>query len=493
MLIHTVGHLDKREPSDALVVAFFKDEYKRDDLGRLQDVCLAPIHAHDFTANLGQIVCVWANEPQEKRIFLLGLGPKDSCSPESLRQSYAAVAKACMKHTCKSLNILVPEFEAIPHEVALKAMLEGLFLAAYHFTHYKSDKSDDAILDEITLIGSEVHLMAKVADRTQKVITAVHRARDLINGNADDVTPQYLAQFAKEISQEFPRITTDIKDKAWIQQENMGLLLAVSRGAAIDPAFIICSYQGDPVSADLTVLVGKGITYDTGGLKLKTSDGMLSMRSDMSGAAVSLATIEAIAALGLPINVTAVIPCCENAISAQAYKLGDVYKSRSGITVEVNNTDAEGRLVLADALSYAVDALQPKRVIDIGTLTGSIGAALGGELMGLFSNSDILAQQLFSAGQRTHERAWRMPLYEEYKDQLKSDIADVKNSATPKAGSILCAKFLELFVKNVPWAHFDIASVAFAKEARGYWPKNATGIGVRLLVDYLEHKDNYDA
>jgi leucyl aminopeptidase len=289
------------------------------------------------------------------------------------------------------------------------------------------------------------------------------------------------------MSQEFGRIKTEVKDKAWIEQEGMGLFLAVSRASHLPPQFIICSYQGHAVSSDHTVLVGKGITYDTGGLKLKALDNMVLMRSDMTGAAVCLGVIQSLAALGVPVNVTAVIPTCENAINERAFKNGDVYKSRSGITVEVTNTDAEGRLILADALSYAVDTLNPNRIIDVGTLTGSMEIALGNELMGLFSNSDSLAQELFQAGQRTHELAWRMPLYPEYKDQLKSDIADIKNAATPKGGSILCAIFIEQFVKNIPWAHFDMASVAFAKEARAYWPKNATGIGVRLLVDYFEH------
>lgn len=492
MLIHTIANIDKREISDALVLAFFKDQHPNEYNGRLQEVCFLPIKAGDFTGKEGQIVSVWPNEPEEKRVFLLGLGPHDTCSPEALRRSYGALAKACIKHGCKSLCVVVPEHEVISTEIILKSLLEGFFSAGYVFDKLKGEskkEGSDAVLEELTLVGRELHLMAKVAERTKKVMKAVCRARDLINSNADEITPQYLAQHAKEMSQEFPRIKTEIKDKAWIEREEMGLLLAVSRAAACEPKFIICEYRGDSISADHTVVVGKGITYDTGGLKLKSSDGMLSMRSDMSGAAVALATIEAIASLGLPVNVTAVIPACENAIGAHAYKLGDVYKSRSGITVEVTNTDAEGRLVLADAISYAVDVLKPNCIIDIGTLTGSIEIALGNELMGLFSNSDSIAQELLSGGIRTHERLWRMPLYEEYKEQLKSDVADIKNAATPKGGSILCAIFIEQFVKNVPWAHIDMASVAFAKEVKGYLPKNATGIGVRLLVDYLEQRD----
>ena len=490
MLIHTISSLDKREIADALVLGFYTDQYQIDGLGRLQDICSKPVFAGDFTAKEGQIVSIWNGEPEEKRIFLLGLGRYETCSPETIRFAYGAIAKACLKHKCTSLNILVPAHEVLPHESCLKALLEGLFLAGYAFDKLKSQQ--EMLLDQVTLIGPELHLMAKVAERTKKVMSALWQARDLINGNADDITPQYLAQYAKEMSQEFPRITTEVKDKAWIEKEGMGLLLAVARGSACDPSFIVCSYQGNPVSSDHTVIVGKGITYDTGGLKLKSIEGMLSMRCDMAGAAVCLATVQALAALGVAVNVTSVIPASENAISALSYKLGDVYKSRAGISVEVTNTDAEGRLVLADAISWVVDELKPNRIIDVGTLTGSIEVALGSELMGLFSNSDSLAEELLQSGHRTHELAWRMPLYQEYKEQLKSDVADIKNAATPKGGAIICALFIEQFVKNVPWAHIDMASVAFAKEARKYWPKNATGIGVRLLVDYFEQRDKND-
>ncbi len=485
MRIHTIADIDNRMASDALAIGFFTDEYTPDSLGRLHNIALAPVRAGDFTGKEGQIVTLWHDLPEEKRVFLVGLGPKEGCTLERLRRSYGALAKACLKHSCKTLSILIPTCH-IPEEATIKSLLEGLLLAGYVFDKHKSEK-EPVVLDEITLIGPDLHLMDKVAAKTLKVLDAIWRARDLINDNADDITPAHIATVAKELSQEFTRIKTHVLDKAAIEKEKMGLLLAVSRAAVVDPAFILVSYTGRPDSSDHTVLVGKGITYDTGGLKLKPSEGMITMRADMSGAATVLATIQALSALSLPVNVTAVIPCAENAIGARSYKLGDVYTSRAGITVEVTNTDAEGRLILADALSYAVDRLNPTRIIDIGTLTGGMSIALGNELMGLFSNSDSLAQELFAAGQRTHERSWRMPLYEEYKDQLKSDVADIKNAATPAGGSIVCAIFLERFVQNVPWVHFDIAPVAFAKEARTYWPKHATGIGVRLLVDYFEH------
>ncbi len=481
MQIQTCSDIDRRERSDALVLGLFQSETPS-NLGILEERCVAPIKAGDFEGTLGQIALVWGNEPQEKRIILVGLGKREELTLESIRKAYGAVAKTCLKCRAASINIVIPGSETFSEECIAKALLEGLLSASYSV-------KKEQVLEDVLLITNQPEHVQHAADRTLKVMRAVRRARDLINANADEVTPERLAEAAKELQQEFGRLKVQIKDKKWLEEDNWGLLLAVSRAASVEPRAIVVSYVGNPTSSDHTVLVGKGITYDTGGLKLKSSDGMLHMRSDMSGGAICLGVMQAISSLGLRINVSAVIPSCENAIGPDAYKLGDVYKARSGHTVEITNTDAEGRLILADALSYAVDVLEPSRIIDIGTLTGSIEAALGNELMGLFSNSDLLANELFASGQRTHERSWIMPLYEEYADQLLSDVADIKNANTAKAGSILCATFLKQFVGSVPWAHFDIASVAFTKEAKGYLPKLATGVGIRLLVDYLEHKE----
>ncbi len=481
MQIHTCSDIDRRESSDALVLGFFENE-KPDNLGKLEELCLAPVKAGDFEAKPSQVILLWGSEPQEKRIILVGLGKREELTLDGVRKAYGQVAKTCLKVKAVDINIHLPETETFSQEVLVKAAIEGLFSASY-------SPKEEAVIEDVTFITSMPQHVEHAADRAIKVMRAVISARDLINKNADDVTPERLAQRAKELQQEFGRLKVSIKDKKWLKEDGWGLLLAVSRAATVEPCAIVISYIGNPTSSDHTVIVGKGITYDTGGLKLKSAEGMLTMRSDMSGGAVALGVMQAIASLGLKVNVTAVIPSCENAIGPDAYKLGDVYKARSGLLVEITNTDAEGRLVLADALSYAVDALEPSRLIDIGTLTGSIEMALGNELMGLFSNSDLLASEIFAAGQRTHERAWIMPLYEEYRDQLLSDVADIKNANTPKAGSIICAMFLKQFVGDVPWAHCDIASCAFNKEAKGYLPKLATGVGIRLLVDYLEHKE----
>ena len=312
-------------------------------------------------------------------------------------------------------------------------------------------------------------------------------ARDLINGNADIITPQYLAQTARKIAQKFPAVKATVFDLKKIEKEEMGLFLAVARGSSVEPAFIILSYKGFAGSKDHTLLIGKGVTFDTGGLNIKTASSMLTMREDMSGAAAVLSTIAVAAALNLKLNVTAVVAATENAIDAKSYKPGDVYKGYGGITVEIGDTDAEGRLTLADALAYSAQHLKPTRMIDLATLTGSIVIALGEGMSGLFCNDETLANRLLAASQQTAETLWRMPLYAPYKEQLKSDIADLRNIGGRPAGPITAALFLQEFVQNIPWAHIDIAGTAFGNKERGYWPKNGVGFGVRLLINFLQN------
>ena len=274
--------------------------------------------------------------------------------------------------------------------------------------------------------------------------------------------------------------------KKQLEKEGFGLLLAVNRGSSCDPALIILQYRGQPHSNNNTVIVGKGITYDTGGLNLKVGVGMETMKCDMGGAAAVLGTMLAAATLGLKTNLTGVIATTENSIGPDSYKPGDVYTSYLGKTVEIGNTDAEGRLVLADALAYANAKLAPTRMINLATLTGSIVIALGEEATGLMSNSDELSLALSEAGETTYERVWRMPLYDEYQERLKSDFADLINVAGRPASANLAGMFLKEFVGKTPWAHLDIAGTAYLTKARHYLPKNATGVGVRLLIEFLE-------
>jgi leucyl aminopeptidase len=394
-----------------------------------------------------------------------------------------------LKHKLSDINVVLPNVESIPQEDIVRGVVEGLLLPNYGFTALKKDSIKDEkpkFLEKICLVGASKKDL-DAAETIKEICKAVYLTRDLVNGNADDVTPQHLARVGMELAKKDKHLKTTVFDKKRIEKEKMGLLLAVNRGSHLDPVFMTIEYKGNPKSTDHTVLVGKGITFDTGGLNLKPTGSMETMKTDMSGAAIILGVMSVIAKLKLKVNVTGVIASTENAIDAKSYKPGDVYCSRAGKTVENGNTDAEGRLVLADALSYAVDHLKPTRIIDFATLTGAIDIALGNEAAGLFTNNDVLADFLIRAGSETGERLWRLPLYEEYREQLRSDIADIKSTGGRSAGSITAAMFLQEFVGKVPWAHLDIAATAYSAEARRYNPKFGTGIGVRLIVSLLQH------
>ena len=416
--------------------------------------------------------------------MLLGLGKKIECEAETLRKAYAAALKACRKKKLKNISVALPETEG----PAAYPSTEGLLMANYAFDMKFSKEETSPLVQKICLIGIDKDTLKECHD-AQTVISCVNYARDLINGNADDVTAQLLSKKAKELEKDSKAIATTILDKKALEKLKMGLLLAVNRGSATDPSFIIVKYNGNPKSSDMTALVGKGITYDTGGLNLKTSN-METMKDDMSGGAAVLGTIKAAAALKLKVNIVGVIASTDNAIGPNSYKPGDVYHSYSGKTVEITNTDAEGRLVLADAVSYVEEQFKPSRIIDLATLTGAMLITLGEEASGLFSNDDELAEGLLRAGKYTYERLWRFPLYNEYKEGLKSPIADMRNSPPArKASSIMGALFIQEYIKKTPWAHLDIAGTAFLSGPKNYHTTNATGFGVRLLINFLMHHE----
>ncbi len=490
MHISAVIEWDTRKAAEALILPFWEDD--KESLPAFSSKEFASLYmpaleSGDFQGKEGEILFLYRAHKKESRVLLLGLGKKKSSSLESMRRAYGALIKRCRQKKLKSLNIGLPETDF----VAASAMMEGMLLSNYAFDslrHASLKTVSFPLIQKICLLGADESLLAD-CKRAQKIVDCVHFACDLVNGNADDVSPQRLALEAKGLQKEFASIKTTILDKKQIEKEKMGLILAVNRSSDRDPTLVIVEYKGDPDSKDLTALVGKGITFDTGGLNIKTS-GMETMKCDMSGAAAVLATVRAAALLKLKVNLLAVAPCTENAIGPKSYKPGDVYVSYSGRTVEITNTDAEGRLVLADALSYVQEKYHPSRLIDLATLTGGIVVALGEEVSGLFCTDDKLAEDLRLAGEKTYERVWRMPLFSEYRDLLKSHVADIKNSGERKASPIQGAIFLLDFIKNVPWAHLDIAGTAFLSAPKGYHATQATGVGVRLLIEYLMQKSH---
>jgi leucyl aminopeptidase len=492
MMFAAVSSLKLRKKSDLLVIPFWKGMKHVEaaaDIASLKQYLDAPLATHDFLAKEGEIVLLYISGEPEKRIVLLGLGPQEAITVEKLRRAYGGVTKFCHKKKIAEINLVMPECSALAKGDLVRGVAEGLLLPNYVFSSLKHDAVKDdqpVLLQKATLIGCSKQELA-LAERYATICHAVDLARDLVNGNADDITPQYLAAVAQGLSKTCKHVKTTVFDKKRIEKEKMGLLLAVNRGSSRDPAFIICEYKGKPKSSDHTVIIGKGITFDTGGLNLKPTGSMETMKGDMAGAAAVLAIIQAAASLELKVNVTAVVPTTENSIGSKSYKPGDVYVSYAGKTVENGNTDAEGRLILADALAYSTKHLKPSRIIDLATLTGAVEVALGNEATGLLSNNDVLADLLIRFGCETQERVWRLPLYEEYKDQLKSDIADIKSTGGRQAGCITAAIFLHEFVGKTPWAHLDIAGTAFLSDSKRYLPKHGTGVGVRLIVSLLEN------
>lgn len=483
-------HAEKRKKADLLVIPYFKNHCAVALEKEMQQFLAIPLSTNDFKGKEGEIFTLYPSDSSlEKRVVLVGLGEKELVTTESLRRSYGSLTKSCLAKKIKKINLLIPSLEKMDEYPLIRGIAEGLFLPNYHFNRQKftlPEEAEEVLLEKVTWIGT-LHQPA-IVEKFYHICRGVDYTRDLVNGNADAVTPAFLAQCAEDLAKDNRSIKTTIFDKKRIQKEKLSLLLAVNRGSSLDPVFMIVEYRGNPKSKDQTVLVGKGITYDTGGLNLKSA-GMEVMKCDMAGAAACLGAIKVISNLKLKVNVTAVIPATENGIDANSFKPGDVYPSYSGKFVEMMNSDAEGRLVLADALSYASKNLKPSRIIDLATLTGAIEIALGSEASGLMSTNDELSNRLIRAGDATFERLWRMPLYPEYKERLKSDIGDLKSWNGRSAGANVAAAFLSEFVDpSIPWAHIDIAATAYnSPEAKKYLTRYASGFGVRLLVEFLEN------
>jgi leucyl aminopeptidase len=416
-----------------------------------------------------------------RRALVVGLGDRDDFEPERARVAGAIAARTAASMDATSLALRGPGGD--DPKPAATAMVEGAILASYRFDRFKSkgeaDEDDSKRLEEITLIGDGG--LAEAVEAARIGAEAENFARELQDLPSNVVTPSYLAGRAKAIAEEHDSVTCEVLGRKQIAEAGMGGLVAVSQGTAQEPQLIVLRYQGGGDGKTLG-LVGKGVTFDSGGISIKPASGMQEMKMDMSGAAAVLETVSAIAKLELPINVLAVIPSTENMPSGTAVKPGDIITQLNGKTVEVNNTDAEGRLILADALSYAVEQ-GADRIVDLATLTGAVLIALGSTYAALISNDDEFAAEVEGAAGRTGELAWRLPLHPEYKELTKGTAADLTNaSAKRKAGTIYAGSFLEEFVDGRPWVHLDIAGTAW-DVGREYVGKGPTGFGVRLLVD----------
>jgi leucyl aminopeptidase len=414
-------------------------------------------------------------------VVVVGLGKADELDAERLRVAAALAASEAGRLEATALAWQLPD--ALDAESAADAVVTGTILAAYRFDRFKSGDGDDSPrLESLTLVGPDE--LADAAERARVAAEAQNRARDLQSTPANFATPTDLAARAEEIAAGSDAITAEVFGRAELEAKGMGGLLAVSQGGPQEPKLIVLRYAGG--SGPKFAFVGKGVTFDTGGISLKPGAGMQEMKMDMSGAAAVLEAVGAIAELGLPLDLLAVVPSTENMPSGSAIKPGDVITQYNGKTVEVNNTDAEGRLILADALAYAVEQ-GAERIVDLATLTGAVVIALGSTYAAVISNDDALAEEVVRAGAETGELTWRLPLHPEFKELMKGTVADLSNLAKArKAGTITAGSFLEEFVGETPWAHVDIAGTAW-DVGRAYTGKDASGFGVRLLVEIARH------
>jgi leucyl aminopeptidase len=413
------------------------------------------------------------------RALAVGLGKREEIDAERARVAAAVAAKRAGELEATSLAWALPESD--DPDAVVEGIVTGTLLAAYRFDRFKSADPDDPEpprIASLTLLGPKE--VAAAAETARVCAEAQNRARDLQSLPANVATPSYLGRRAREVASHHDRVTTEVHGRGWLAEKEMGGILAVSRGSAEEPQLIVLRYAGGGDGPTLG-LVGKGVTFDTGGISIKPSLGMHEMKMDMSGAAAVLEAVTAIAELGLEVDLVAVIPTTENMPSGTAVKPGDVITQYNGKTVEVNNTDAEGRLILADALAYAVE-LGAERIVDLATLTGAVLIALGSTYAAVISNDDALAAEVEGAGEASGELVWRLPLHPEFKALMKGSVADLSNLASKrKAGTITAAAFLEEFVGETPWAHVDIAGTAW-DVGREYTGNDASGFGVRLLV-----------
>jgi leucyl aminopeptidase len=421
-----------------------------------------------------------------KRILLTGLGKKGEFDLEKWRGAASKAGQFIRNSRIRQFTFPVNKLEGFSEEELTESFITGLLLGIYQFNKFKTLERDKIKeIGEIILLGErdeEIKWISHGLKTGQIISEAVCMARDLVNGPGNEITPTVLAEKAYQIAKDH-KMEIQVFDVSEAEAMGMGAFVAVAKGSQEPGKFIVLEYNKGK-ELDTVALIGKGITFDSGGISIKPSENMDRMKDDMSGAAAVLATLQAASRLQLPFHLVGIIPATENLPSGKAYKPGDILKTLSGQTVEVISTDAEGRLILSDALTYSL-RYQPKAIIDLATLTGACVVALGDFVIGLFGNDDSLLRRIEEASTKTGEKAWRMPLWDEYFEYLKSDVADFRNVGTRAAGAIVGAIFLNQFAEKVPWVHLDIAGPASIGKEKPYTPKGGTGVGVRLLIQLL--------
>ena len=479
----------------AIIVSLFEGVASPEGVTRAVDAALGGaitslIEDGEIKGKKGEVTLIHTlGKMDSPRVLVAGLGKPDNLTLEGVSD----VAAQCAR---RLRSIGVSNAATVAHgagtadlsaEICAQAIAEGSIMGLYKFDKYKSSNSDSDALDVLTIVESDNSKSKELEQGLAKgilIADSVNMCRDMCNEPANFMTPTEMSEMALSVSTK-ASLNLEVLERQHMAELGMGALLGVAQGSEEPPKFIIMTYQGDPGNPDNNIgLLGKGITFDSGGLSIKGAAGMLTMKSDMSGGAAVISAMGAIGALKPKINVTAIIPATENMPSGTAQRPGDVVKAMNGKTIEIDNTDAEGRLVLADAMSYAC-SIGLGRIVDVATLTGAISVALGNQCMGAFGNDQAFTDQVIAAGNGVGERVWQLPTFEEYKDLYKSDIADMRNTGGRGAGSITGAMIIGEFNDGASWVHLDIAAMARTGATKGSQIKGATGVPVRMLVNLV--------
>ena len=466
----------------AKVLLVFKDTEKLDESPELYDYLMKK---ELFKGNCGEVYSDVSYRGDNT--ILLGLGEEDKLNFESLRKAFHSLGKELMKLKLESAEVTIPKFKDLCYENTTIAIVEGLLQSEYVFDKYLSEKTVKPTVEKfyLDILEGENELVQGAIEEAKIIVEGIFLARDLVNERAIVMTPKKLSSIAKEELQAVG-VKVEILGREEIEKLGMNAFLAVSKGSSEEPQFIVMKWNGGAESDETIALVGKGLTFDSGGYSLKPSASMDTMHCDMGGAGSVIGALKSIAKSNLKKNVVGIVAACENLISGGAYKPGDIISTMSGKTIEVLNTDAEGRITLADALWYAATVVKADKIVDIATLTGACVVALGEITSGAISNNDALMADVKKASEKAGEHIWQLPSNDEYREALKPGFGDLPNITTGGAGTITAGLFLEEFVNDIPWVHLDIAGTAYISKGRGYLPKGATGIPTNTLYNLIK-------
>jgi len=488
MQVKIVNQCITQVAADAIIVNLFQGAELTGAIAAVDQVCgqmISRVIAQgDFSGKLNETLTLYPTGLAAKKLVLVGLGEVGKFGLEQVRQ----VAGSAFKAACKGKVGIVAtvihglEVEDLCPVRATQAVVEGSLMAAYHYDQLKTKKQEDCVSELVLVANEEGKLPAieRGVRRGQIMGEANNFARDLVNAPGNYMTPTHMAAAAEQVAQD-AELQLEVLERADMERLGMGCLLGVAQGSAQPPKLIVLRYQGNPGGSTIA-LVGKGLTFDSGGISIKPSQGMENMKDDMGGGAAVIAAMRAIGQLKPKTNVLGIVPCTENLPSGTALKPGDVLRGMSGKTIEIISTDAEGRLILADAVAYA-EHLGADRIVDVATLTGACVVALGNIYAGIVANCDNLVADVQTAASKTGEKFWRLPNCDEYRDLYKSQVADIKNGGARGGGAITGGLIISEFIKDAAWAHLDIAAMVITETDKGYQVKGATGFAARTLAE----------